>query len=70
MNLIGGLGKDLADRRVAEKSKFKTAIVGSREGLKQILCWKSVNRFDYPPDFLDANLSSNSVSRAISVCQI
>ena len=44
MNLIEGLGKDLGERRVAEKSKFKTAAVGFREALKQILHWQSVNR--------------------------
>ena len=70
MKLIEGLGKGLCDRRVAENSKIKTAIVVSRETLTQILCWKSVDRFDYPSDFLDAYLSLISVSKAIRVCPI
>ena len=70
IKMNGGLGKGLGDRRVAENIKIKTAIVGSREEFKQILRWKSVNRFDNLRDFLHANHSSRSVSRAISVCQI
>jgi hypothetical protein len=70
IKLNGGLGKGLGDWRGAENRNIKTAIVGSREEDKQILRWKSGDRFDNPRDFLDANLSSKSASRAISVCQI
>jgi hypothetical protein len=62
MNLIEGLRKDLADRTVADNRKIKTAILGSLEALKQILRWKSINRFDRPPDFFDADLSLKPAS--------
>jgi hypothetical protein len=70
IKLNGGLGKGLGDWRVAENIIIKTIIMGSREEFNQILHWKSVERFDNPRDFWDANHCSRYVNRAISVCQI